>query len=128
MRYEYDLSGRLLASRRAGMAASAYRYDAAGSRLGGVGEHAHGDARQAFAENELYRSGFSRSEARTNQAGEGPAHWAGSRVERITGNRCRFDAPGNLVERIGVDGEHLRLAYDDAQCLVCLLRDYADGA
>ncbi|HCI7110225.1 TPA: RHS repeat protein, partial [Pseudomonas aeruginosa] len=73
VRYEYDLGGRLLASRRAGAAASTYRYDAAGNRLEGVGEYAREDARQAFAENELYRSGFSRSEARANQAGEGPA-------------------------------------------------------
>ncbi|MBF3159222.1 hypothetical protein HKT46_37895, partial [Pseudomonas aeruginosa] len=79
--------------------------DAAGNRLEGVGEYAREDARQAFAENELYRSGFSRSEVRANQAGEGPARWAGNRVERIAGNRYRFDALGNLVERIGADGE-----------------------
>lgn len=127
VRYEYDLGGRLLASRRAGAAASTYRYDAAGNRLEGVGEYAREDARQAFAENELYRSGFSRSEARASQAGEGPARWAGNRVERIAGNRYRFDALGNLVERIGADGERLRLAYDGAQRLVHLTRDYADG-
>ncbi|WP_228489526.1 hypothetical protein, partial [Pseudomonas aeruginosa] len=50
----------------------------AGNRLEGVGEYAREDARQAFAENELYRSGFSRSEARASQAGEGPARWAGN--------------------------------------------------
>ncbi|EME5356882.1 type VI secretion system effector Tse5 [Pseudomonas aeruginosa] len=127
VRYEYDLGGRLLASRRAGAAASTYRYDAAGNRLEGVGEHAREDARQAFAENELYRSGFSRSEARASQAGEGPARWAGNRVERIAGNRYRFDALGNLVERIGADGERLCLAYDGAQRLVHLSRDCADG-
>ncbi|MBF3364009.1 hypothetical protein HKW94_42735, partial [Pseudomonas aeruginosa] len=43
------------------------------------------------------------------------------------GNRYRFDALGNLVERIGADGERLRLAYDGAQRLVHLTRDYADG-
>ena len=111
----------------AGAAASTYHYDAAGNRLEGVGEHAREDARQAFAENELYRSGFSRSEARARQAGEGPARWVGNRVERIAGNRYRFDALGNLVERIGADGERLRLAYDGAQRLVHLTRDYADG-
>ncbi|MCB2651542.1 RHS repeat protein, partial [Listeria monocytogenes] len=74
-----------------------------------------------------YRSGFSRSETRASQAGEGPARWAGNRVERIAGNRYRFDALGNLVERIGADGERRRLAYDGAQRLVHLTRDYADG-
>ncbi|HIE6237441.1 TPA: type VI secretion system effector Tse5, partial [Pseudomonas aeruginosa] len=53
--------------------------------------------------------------------------WVGNRVERIAGNRYRFDALGNLVERIGADGERLRLAYDGAQRLVHLTRDYADG-
>lgn len=48
-------------------------------------------------------------------------------MERIAGNRYRFDALGNLVERIGADGERLRLAYDGAQRLVHLTRDYADG-
>ncbi|MFU3619049.1 RHS repeat-associated core domain-containing protein [Pseudomonas paraeruginosa] len=127
VRYEYDLAGRLLGSRRAGLPDRRYHYDAAGNRLDDEVANRREAGRQAFEHNELYRSGFTRSASGESETGEAPQRWLGNRVERIAGNRYHFDALGNLVERVGADGERLRLAYDGAQRLVRLTREAADG-
>jgi YD repeat-containing protein len=55
------------------------------------------------------------------------AGWPDNRVLELDGVRAAYDAFGNLIERIGVDGSKMELGCDGADRLVALWRREANG-
>lgn len=126
LRYQYDLSGRLVASRHGSDAEQVYRYDAAGNRLDCEDDEGITSGQLQHEHNELYRSGFTNSQQASDSRGSLPV-WSGNRVEAFKGSTYRFDALGNLIERKDPGGQRLQLAYDGANRLVHLIRLQQDG-
>lgn len=94
-----------------------------------IDELGGGRARSSHQDSELYRSGYQHTE-REQEPGvsSGATRWPGNRVTTYGGNQYRFDAGGNLIERVGADGHRLLLGYDGAQRLVHLTRHETDGS
>ncbi|MBV7560935.1 RHS repeat-associated core domain-containing protein [Pseudomonas sp. sia0905] len=128
-RYQYEPGGRLVASKQGDAAPYRYVFDPAGNRLDSIDELGGGRARSSHQDSELYRSGYQHTE-REQEPGvsSGATRWPGNRVTTYGGNQYRFDAGGNLIERVGADGHRLLLGYDGAQRLVHLTRHETDGS
>lgn len=127
IRYTYDLAGRLIGSRH-GEEVFEYRFDPAGNRLPNAELSRPADEEWAATVQARLK------DPRFNLLGEVDGE-ADTRVQRWTDNRVlfdekhqyRYDAAGNLIERLGADGEHMQLHYDARHRLVRIQRRTAQG-
>ncbi len=128
IRYTYDPSGRLIGSSH-GDESHVYRFDPAGNRLPNT--QALSDENEDWAATVRARL----KDPRFNLLGEveGDEHrdvqrWPDNRVLFDEKHQYRYDAAGNLIERLSVDGEHMQLSYDARHRLIRVKRRNAQGA
>lgn len=130
--YQYDASGRLTGSlhQRPQQADQThqYRFDAAGNRLD------HGPQAGATPEDWAAKVAANLDNPHFNLLGEGSMEpptgapcWPDNRILTQDGEHYRYDAHGNLTERISPDGSRLQLGYDGAHRLVRLEHKKANG-
>ena len=125
--YTYDPTGRLIASRH-GTGKHGYRFDPAGNRLDPehIAQAAHQDWAQTVRQR-LNDPDFSPLGIYDGPGARARTHWPDNRITELDGGRYRYDAAGNLTEKLTADGTRLTLAYDGAHRLVHLSREAPDG-
>lgn len=126
-RYDADAAGRLVAIRQDGKICN-FHYDAAGNRIdpGRLAPRPEEDW-SALVQANHSNAAFNLLARQHTATAPRAAVWPDNRITEFDDICDRYDAAGNLVERLCSDGERLRLAYDPAHRLVHLLRTTAAG-
>ncbi len=127
IRYSYDPAGRLIGSRH-GEEVFEYRFDPAGNRLPNAElTRAANEDWAATVQARLQDPRFNLLGEVDGEADTRVQRWADNRVLFDEKHQYRYDAAGNLIERIGADGEHMQLHYDARHRLVRIQRRTAQG-
>ncbi|TDR39706.1 RHS repeat-associated protein [Tahibacter aquaticus] len=122
-----DPAGRLAESHLSGKKDN-FHYDPAGNRLDLTRRLPRADEDwTATVQANSGNAAFNLLATQDGRLSEHAAAWPDNRITDFDDICDRFDAAGNLVERLCADGERLRLDYDPAHRLVHLLRTWPGG-